>query len=534
VTATKAWIWIAAVGGFGVIELWRRRAPAWGKPAVAWAVPALALLVFFQLGFAPASHTVARGSLEVVSATARGSLPAGGLARVAELTGTFGLAALPLFAFAALGLWSTTRRALTDGEKSTVRFLHAPAMVFLAAVVGLVFIGAYTGSHRYLYPALPSLALLAAAALDRYAAAVRVAAIASNGLLALAFLPVFTSFAADNAGLVAAGRATAGSSGLLVTDSPVVAFYSGKLPADITGSQQLPLDRSSAIDWMREHRVTELVVENISYYRATVLFPDLASGRPGPPFAALGEQLRYQVSGGKTVYAYRLGAALSRQSIFPGIDASIEPIRGIGKTSPLAKGVTLRVRGVDAAGEGVGLGVPIVRYDDGWVYSRTSTTVDLSTPSAAVWKRTFLLDEIGGDASHGYSFVPIASRGAVDVTYTVDATGVSIVVRPVWLAPGFRQVGILNEQSAAFDDFADAGHTLVGSRFPNWIGVEGTWGRLRSATLGVEWSAPSLPGAELHAGRELIGNDFDWAGLDYLFPATFDGATYHLNVQEAR
>ena len=534
VTATKAWIWVAAAAGFAVIELWRRNAPAWGRPAIAWAVPALALLVFFQLGFAPASHSVARGSLEVVSATARGSLPAGALARVAELTRTFGLAALPLFAFAGLGLWSMIRRAASDAERSTIRFLHAPGMVFLAAVIGLVAIGAYTGSHRYLYPALPSLALLAAAALDRYTAAVRLAAIGSTGLLAMAFLPVFTSFGADNAGLIAAGRATAGSPGLLVTDSPVVAFYSGKRPETITGSQQLPLDSSSAIDWMREHGVTGLVVEDISYYRATVLFPELASGRPSPPFAALGQQSRYQVSGGKTVYAYRLGAGLSRQSVFPGVDASIEPTRGIGKTAPLAKGVILRVAGVDAAGEGVGFGVPIVRYDDGWVYARTSTTVDLSTPNATVWKRTFLLDEIGGDAAHSYTFKPIQSRGAVEFTYTVDATGVSIVVQPVWFAPGFTQVGILNEQSAAFDDFADATHSLIGPRFPDWTLVEGNWGRLRSSSLRVEWSAPALPGAEMHAGRELIGTDFDWAGLDYLFPPTFNGAAYHLNIQEAR
>ncbi|HMJ39107.1 MAG TPA: glycosyltransferase [Verrucomicrobiae bacterium] len=533
-TSAKAWIWVAAAGGYAVFELWRRRAPAWGRPAIAWAVPAIGLLLFFQLGFAPASHSVARGSLEVVSATVRGSLPAGGMARVAELIRTFGLAALPLFAFGGLGLWNTVRRPGSEKERSAIRFLHAPAIVFLAAVVGLVAIGAYSGSHRYLYPALPSLALLAAAALDRYRAAVRVAAIASTGLLAIAFLPVFTGFAADNAGLVAAGRATSGSSGLLVTDSPVVAFFSGRRPADITGSQQLPLDSAAAIDWMREHDVTELVVENISYYHATVLFPELASGRPSPPFASLGQQSRYQVSGGKTVYAYRLGAALSRQSIFPGVDASIEPTRGVGKTAPLAKGVMLRVAGADATGEGVGFGVPIVRYDDGWVYSRTSNTVDLSTPGVAVWKRTFQLDEIGGDAAHGYSFVPIASRGTIDVTYTVDATGVSIDVRPVRLAPGFSQVGILNEQSAAFDDFADSTQRLFGPDFPDWISVEGSWGRLRSANLGVEWSAPSLPGAQMHAGRELIGTEFDWAGLDYLFPSTFGGATYHLNIQEAR
>jgi hypothetical protein len=64
--------------------------------------------------------------------------------------------------------------------------------------------------------------------------------------------------------------------------------------------------------------------------------------------------------------------------------------------------------GASATGEGMGFGVPIVRYPDGWVYSRTSSTVELSATS---WRRTFQLDEIGGDAAHRYAFVPITSPG---------------------------------------------------------------------------------------------------------------------------
>ncbi len=515
-TATKAWIWIGAVAGFAALELWRRRAPDWGRPAIAWAVPAIGVLVFLQLGFAPASHSVARGSIEVASATARGSVQPGALARVAELAQTFALAALPLFAFGAVGLrWAS---------RPSVRFLHLPSLVYLAAIFGLVAAGTYTGSHRYLYPALPSLALLAAAALDRYAAAVRVVAVAAAGLIAVAFLPVFASFASDNGGLIAAGRAAAGSSGMLMTDSPVVAFYSHRPPTQISGSQALPLDRAAALDWLQGHGVSVLVIENISYYRAAAVFPDLAAGRPSPPLDSLGDQGRFQVLGGKTVYAYAVESWL--------FSAAQPP--GEGKTAPLAKGLILTVARSNVAGEGMGFGVPIVQYNDGWVYSRTSTTLDISTPSSTMWKRTFQLDEIGGDKAHNYSFVPIASRGAVEVTYTLDATGVSIVVRPLWLDAGFGQVGILNEQSAAFDDFADQGHKLIGQQFPIWVSVEGGWARLRSGSLGVEWSAPAIAGAELHAGRELKSPDFDWAGLDYLFPPTFAGTTYRISVQEAR
>jgi cellulose synthase/poly-beta-1,6-N-acetylglucosamine synthase-like glycosyltransferase len=533
-TATKAWVWVVAVAGFAAVEAIRRRAPRdWRMPALAYALPAIAVLVFLQLGFAPASHSVGRGTVEVTSATARGSLPVGALARVAELAQTFGLAALPLFAFGAIGLWTLVRPASTRG-RSTLRFLHAPALVYLAAIIALVAVGAYTGSHRYLYPALPSLALLAAAALDRYAAALRLAALAATALIAVGFIPVFAGFAANNAGLIAAGRAAGGSTGLLVTDSPVVAFYSGKPTSQITGSRELPLGRALAVDWLREHAATELVLENVSYYRATAVFPELVAGRPAPPFEPLGRQASYQVYGGKAVYAYRLGAALTLQSIYPGVGATVAPPPGQGKTAPLAKGVTLTVAGANVAGEGMGFGVPIVHYGDGWVYSRTATTIDVSPAGSTVWKRTYQLDEIGGDAAHTYSFVPIASRGAIEVTYTVDATGVSVAVRPSWLAPGFTQVAILNEQSAAFDDFADAKQTLVRHSFPNWVVVDGSWGRLRSGDLSVEWSAPAIAGAELHAGRELIAPDFNWAGLDYLFPATFKGTDYHINVQEAR
>ena len=549
-TATKAWIWIGAVVVFVVVEEGMKRfprpfgarvrergfsrSPTWRASVFGLAIPAIALLLFLQFGFAPATHSVARGSIEVASATARGSLPAGAVRRLIELAGTFGLAALPLFALGIVGLLLAVRQPASTGGRATLRFLYVPALVYLAAVFGLVTVGAFTGSHRYLYPALPALALVTAAALDRHPVVVRAAAVAASGLLAVAFMPVFAGFAADNAGLVAAGKAAGGSPGVLVTDSPVAAFYSGKSPVDITGSQVLPTDRQQAIDWMRMHHVSELVLEDISYYRATLVFPDLAAGTASPPFQSLGDQQRYQVPNGKPVYAYRVGAALSMQSIYPGLDAVISPMTAQGKTAPLAKGLTLKVGGSQIAGEGMGFGVPIVHYPDGWVYSRTVTTVDVSTASNAIWVRTFALDEIGGDAPHGYVFEPVASRGSIEVTYTVDPTGVSIAVRVVQLAPGYAEVGILNEQSAAFNDYADQGQTLIGPAFGNWVPVDGAWARLQSARLGVQWSVPALPGAQLHGGRELIVPAFDWAGLDYIFSGSFVGASYHINVQEAR
>ena len=263
------------------------------------------------------------------------------------------------------------------------------------------------------------------------------------------------------------------------------------------------------------------------------MFPELTLGTAAAPFEPLGDERYYQAPGGKTVFAYRVGAALNQQSLFPGVGVTVTPTRE-GKTALLAKGVSLSVGSTNAAGEGMGFGVPIVRYPDGWVYSRTVSTLDISSNGKVIWRRVFELDEIGGDAPHNYAFVPIQSRGRIEVTYTVDGSAITIAVRPLNLVAGYTQVAILNEQSAAFNDFADSSHTLVGAAFGSWVPVQGEWARLRSASLGVEWSVPAIAGAQLFAGRELAAPSFNWAGLDYVFTGLFAGATYQINVREAR
>jgi hypothetical protein len=348
------------------------------------------------------------------------------------------------------------------------------------------------------------------------------------------FLPAYAGFGAENAGLVAAGRAAAGPD-MLVTDSPVVAYYSGRPPSQIAGSRSLPSDRNQAIAWMTSHKVGAIVLEGISYYPATALFPDLASGHATPPFKPLGEQAQYQVAGGKPVFAYRLGAALLTQSITPGVAACLEGDLGAGKTAGLARGVVLEVGGNEVAGEGIGFGVPIVHYSDGWVYSRTATNEDVSTATSTIWKRTFVLDEMGGDAAHKYTFVPIATRGTIEVTYTVDVQGILVSVHVVNLDGGFTEVGILNEESAAFDDLAaDGAPTAVHAAFGNWVPIQGKWARLQSKQLGVQFWLPAFAGAELHGGRELSIPDFDWAGLDYTFGPSFKDMTYRILVQPSR
>ncbi len=537
-TSTKAWVWVAATIAVLALErlmalerLGRRR--GWGRRArIGWLAPAVAVLVLLQLAFAPASHSVARASVEAASAASRGSTPHLGLARALELGQTFGLAALPLLALAAVGTWRLARDPAGGREKAAMLYLGLPALFYLASVFALVGAGAYTGSHRYLYPALPGLALLAARAAARFPAPAGTLAVAASALSAVAFLPVFTSFGSLNLGLEAAGRTAGAGPGVLLTDSPVAAFYSGRPPELVTGSRDLPADPGQALAWMRDRGVNDLVVEDISYYRATAVFPELARGMAVRPFTAIGRAPQAP-PGAKRAYAYAFDTA-GRQALRPGLELGLPSGPAPGRTAPLAKGMVITARGRQAAGEGVGFGVPIVHYPDGWVYSRTAATEHLWEPTGGAWRRVFNMDEVGGDAAHGYAFDAIPSRGLIEVTYRVDQSGVRISVRVLQLAPGFSEIGILNEESAAFDDFADASRTLLGDRFGSWVPVTGDWGRLRSAALATEYSAPVIAGAELHAGRELKPPDFDWAGLDYTFPAPFSGTDYHLNIQEAR
>src|SRR5204863_6777127 len=144
----------------------------------------------------------------VMSASARGSLPAGMAGRLGDLASAYGLAALPVLSFGVVGAVMTLRRRVTP----LWRFVYVPAAVYLGVVFALVAAGAYSGSHRYLYPALPALALLAARVLERHRVAIGSLALGATAMLAVGFLPLFSSFADANSGLVTADRAAAGSS----------------------------------------------------------------------------------------------------------------------------------------------------------------------------------------------------------------------------------------------------------------------------------------------------------------------------------
>jgi cellulose synthase/poly-beta-1,6-N-acetylglucosamine synthase-like glycosyltransferase len=530
-SGTKAWLWlfcalVVLAGG----ALLSRRRPAIAQ-RLAWALPAVAVLLVLQLTVGQASHSVARAAQEVGSAVARGDINPDPTARALSFLGYFLLASLPLVLLAPLGV----RAYLAHEAAARLRLLILPGFLYLGVVTALVLAGIYSGSHRYYYLALPALALLAAAGLDRHPARLGVLGAAAAGLVTLAFLPVLASFSAIDRGLAAAGKAAAGQPGGLLTDSPVAAFYSGKQPDRIYGSRDLPADALSATGWLHDRMVGSVVTEDIGYYRLTAVFPELVRGDPKVPFSALGSQAAYTVPGGKRAFAYGLPPERFCAWVTDSALAEIGPLEEphVGKTASLAKGLVLETLKGPVAGEGMGFGVPLVRYPEGDYFSGSATVVDISTPGQPGWVKTFQLDRLGVDGDR--SFVAVPSRGQVVVTYRLSGGTVNITVITAGLQSGFQQFVLLNEQSSAFDDFADPTQTRIGTQVGSWQPVIGDWGRFRSGALGLEWSLPRLPAAEgMYAARETRSPDIDFSGIEYVFGPGFSGVQYQVNVSEAR
>jgi hypothetical protein len=530
-TGTKAWLWLfcalAVLAGGALLS---RRRPALARRLV-WAMPAVAVLLVLQLTAGQASHSVARAAQEVGSAVARGDLNPDPAGRALSFVGYFLLASLPLVVLAPLGI----RAYLAEGAGARLRLVILPGFVYLGVVTALVFAGIYSGSHRYYYLALPALALLAAAGLDRHPVHLGVLGAAAAGLVTLAFLPVLAGFSAIDRGLVAAGQAAAGQPGGLLTDSPVAAFYSGKQPDRIFGSRALPDGQLAATDWLQQRMVGAVVTEDIPYYRLTSVFPDLARGNAVAPFNPLGNQATYTVLGGKRAFAYYLLPERLCAWVTDTAQVDIDPAEQprTGKTADLAKGLLLETVDGVLSGEGMGFGVPLARYPEGDYFSGTSSVVDISTQTKPGWVKTFQLDRLGVDGDRSFAAVP--SRGQVVVTYLVSGGTIDITVSASGLQAGYQTVVLLNEQSSRFDDFADAGQTRLGTAIGSWRPVEGEWGRFRSGSAGLEWSLPRLPSAEgMYAAREVRYPDIDFSGIEYVFGPGFTGAEYQVNVSKAR
>jgi len=91
---------------------------------------------------------------------------------------------------------------------------------------------------------------------------------------------------------------------ILLSESPIAAYFSGYEPNRILGSRWLPDNRSAALSYLKAN-VQYVVYMGVPYYRLRILFPELQNGTNTSDFQILYDAGGLQI-GTHAVYVYRV------------------------------------------------------------------------------------------------------------------------------------------------------------------------------------------------------------------------------------
>ncbi len=229
--------------------------------------------------------------------------------------------------------------------------------------------------------------------------------------------------------------------------------------------------------------------------------------------------------------------------------------------APLQKGLVLLHDNKELIEEGVGLGVPVVKYKDKTYFSSSAEVTVQDSGSSTVIKKTFVLDAVSrkrlGKNSyvndslysliHAFfekaylnnrtlnpffsglmafrhiikirtDFLKVKSRGTAEVTYRCHPTVIRVSVDFSNLVlDGCEEILILNEQGATFfrEYFDSDGTVLTGNQMGAWAAVTAEEASLLNSEGGLAFTLRRIQGASLSRGWEKIKNRFSWAGLSY-------------------
>lgn len=242
------------------------------------------------------------------------------------------------------------------------------------------------------------------------------------------------------------------------------------------------------------------------------------------------------------------------------------------ETSPLHKGLVLLYRGRELIEEGVGFGLPVVKYADKTFFPGEATIIfcdectltkiftlnmisvkkigaggyiddRLYSALRKNFERLYLQKKLKGffnklmevrDALKvSTEFQLVESRGTVAVTYScrpdridvnVDFSGLSL--------GGCRELLMLNEQgSSFFSTYTDSdGNSFLGNQIGPWDRVAACSAWLQSVGGRLRFGVSSRPGALLYRGFERTRKRFSWAGLSYAIGPNVEKFSYSINL----
>jgi hypothetical protein len=233
------------------------------------------------------------------------------------------------------------------------------------------------------------------------------------------------------------------------------------------------------------------------------------------------------------------------------------------ETGALQKGLVLMLDGKELIEEGLGFGVPVIKYHDKTYFSSRAKISKQKTTSGYLIKKTFVLDTISKKTWRGsnindnfYStwhkkfakiylshkelspffnrlmeyrelagikteFVNVKPRGKVAIEYLIKDSLVEVSVDFSDLTlKGCEELLVLNEQgSTVFDKYIDSnGLVLAGAKIGGWHPVTAKRASIENSNGLIAFQINATPVALLYRGWEKTKNRFSWAGLSYSLP----------------
>jgi hypothetical protein len=248
------------------------------------------------------------------------------------------------------------------------------------------------------------------------------------------------------------------------------------------------------------------------------------------------------------------------------------------EVAALQKGLVLMVNDSELIEEGVGFGVPVIKYSDTTFFSRTATAYieDQDENSVSIVK-DYLLDSISKKQIHGASinaslysvfhkafekayihpgkmrplydwtmrlrrvfgvetyFARVPPRGKVSVTYHCYPDHINVCADFSKLdTSGCCELLILNEQGAAFFRKYKNGNVVLHDRkIGPWTKVDTDDAEFVDTTKNTSFSMGKKDCAILYYGWEQVKNRFSWAGMTYSLNPKISKFNYTIQLKEA-
>ena len=249
------------------------------------------------------------------------------------------------------------------------------------------------------------------------------------------------------------------------------------------------------------------------------------------------------------------------------------------KTAQLQKGLILLYKGTEVIGEGIGFGVPIVKYSDETVFSGSSSLRVRTLENFVEIRKEFIMDLVTRNTLRNFklentkirtlldgisalykkqyqshvnfaryillmrsllfkfgvksTFLRSTSKGVVVVTYIIDRNRILVKLDLSLLdRNNLGKIFVLNEQGAHFfRTYSDSESLkLDDEAIGAWNEVTSQSAKITNSQDKIGFSLKNVEGTKLRRGRELIKGSLDWIGLDYELGAEYSQFEYEIEV----